>query len=258
MADYRDDRAALHARVEQQESELEQLRAEAERLRARAVQADALEAELGKLQKPRRGPNMVMVGALFAVALLFTGGIVFTLVARSSAPPVAVAVAPSPVTITPPVPSPSPARGERAAGRAIPSCSCEDGDGGRTTLAYEVGATMSFGTNATTYVSWGLVDAGGKRVKLATGGSLVPPNALAGGAVSMRLACPAGAMVVALDQRATAWSREDGRELWSASLPAPVGESRGGPLAPTCEKLALDPKGNIIVIHAGGRTVLRA
>jgi hypothetical protein len=257
MADYRDDRAALHARVEQQEGELEQLRAEAERLRARAELADALEEELGKVRTPRRPPNVAAIAAVAAVGAVVMGGVMLTL--RSAAPPVAAPPRelPPPVDTAKPAPPPRPVR-ENVGARVIPACACEDGDGGSTALTFEVGASMSFGSNATTYVSWGLVDAAGKRARLTTGGTLVPPGAVSAGAMSMRLACPRGAFVLALDQRVTAWSPTDGHELWSAALPAPVGESRGGPLAPTCEKLALDARGNVVIPHAGGRTVLGA
>ena len=261
MSDYRDDRAALHARVEQQENELEQLRVEVERLRARAGQADALEAELDKIRRHRQGPNVAALAAVGGLAATVLIGVVVTLTMNSTARPVVVdpPATPPPVDSTKPSPPPRPVgEAEKAGPRAIPACSCQDGDAGSTTLTFEVGARMSFGSNATTYVSWGLVDAAGGRARLETGGSLVPPGAVSAGAMSMRLACPKGALVLALDQRVTAWSTADGHELWSASLPAPVGDARGGPLAPTCEKLALDARGDVVIPHAGGRTVLRA
>jgi hypothetical protein len=74
----------------------------------------------------------------------------------------------------------------------------------------------------------------------------------------MLLACLDDRIVLALGHRATAWAFSDGRELWTATLPVPVGEQKNGPLSLECEP-RLEVKNGIITIpHAGGTTKLSA
>lgn len=253
MSDYRDDRAALHARLEQQQRELSELRTENKKLRVRADHADELERQIARLgPQPAKGQGnpAIVLAAVAAVMALGVGAGAFFMLSRApaqvtvSAP--VVAAPPPAVTATPPV-EPATPRGFEAL-----TCRCDG-----ATLSYSPGATMSFGAATTHYVSWSLTGGSGEPRPLATGPRTVPADKIEGGEVVFRVACTKEAMVLALDQRATAWSLADGHELWTSPLPSPVGKLRGGALTPKCEALTVDAAGNVVVPHAAGKTVLR-
>lgn len=60
-------------------------------------------------------------------------------------------------------------------------------------------------------------------------------------------------MLLALGQCVSAWALNDGRLLWSSTLPAPVGHTENGPLCMACDMAPV--KDRIVTLrHAGGTT----
>ncbi len=281
VSDYRDDRPALRQRIDALQAELKQARVRADRADQAERRASELEREVlalqGKLEalspRPAQTPERsqwVMFAAFGTGMLALVGG--WLVVSMRSTAPVERQIRVPPVTRaddSPPTPKPRPAPPPM---EVSPSCQCGDDATDRVALAYRVGATMRMGGQATYMLSYALHRLGvaGERKETADGGAepglaafplvtgvqTVPPGRLEGGDVTLLLQCLPGRMVLAFEQRVSAWSLQKGDPLWSATLPAPVGSARNGPLRIACERLP-EPPGEIVVIpHAAGKTRL--
>lgn len=271
MNDYRDDRQVLRQRAEELARELEQARARAasaERDAARAEelerQVDELQAQLSALRHGRRRTFPVPF-VLTGVAVVFAVG--WTLVFRSRE-----ASGPAPQVTARATADPKPASTPKRAPSTKPieltvseTCRCVSGSGVTAALAYRAGAVMSLGGHATHMPSLALRVLGLASdraapldIPLRVGPHSVPPAKVEGGDVRMLMACLSDRMVLAYEQRVSAWSIEDGQPLWSATLPAPVGTAQSGPLRFECDALPAETKGRVVIAHAGGKTTLNA
>jgi hypothetical protein len=136
------------------------------------------------------------------------------------------------------------------------SCHCPLASDQKVQLVYRANGSMSFGGNSTYFLNLAF-RAGDLDMELAPGIDTVPPSKLEGGDTRLLSACTKERMVLAFGHRVTAWGLEDGKVAWSATLPAPVGQGKNGPLRIECE--ALDVKDEVIAIpHAGGVAKLSA
>lgn len=248
MSDYRDDRPALRQRIEALEAELSRSQDRVaeleERLRAPPVES---KPKLGAFRKPPL-PAIAIVGL---VAVAMAAIIALTTSQSRVAAPIAAQPrqAPVPTPAKPPEPPPR---------TASVSCRCETEVKGSVVLMYRANGSMSMGGNSTYFLDAGLRvsgPSGERNVELAPNRDTAPPSALEGGNDRLLLACLQDRIVLALGHRATAWAFEDGRQLWTATLPAPVGQQKNGPLSIECDPLEVKD-GVIEVPHPGGTTKL--
>lgn len=255
MSDYRDDRGALRQRVEALEAELEKSQG-----RVADLETD-LERALAKREEPKPvAPRVAMdkrraqLVAVIGGAALVVGAIGIVLVlslenttrARREPEPAA----------KPAVTAPKPVPPVLAPWLTSTSCQCAGEKDEQVRLLYRANGSMSFGGNRTYFLSMAF-RIGALEMEIAPGIDTVPPSKLEGGDTKLLLACTREKMVLAFGHRVSAWRLDDGKVAWSATLPAPVGQGKNGPLSIECEALAV--KADVIAIpYAGGVAKLSA
>jgi hypothetical protein len=67
-----------------------------------------------------------------------------------------------------------------------------------------------------------MTDGRGDLASLSLGDATAPPASISGPALSLGLGCDSERVIVAWNDRVTAWSADDGRALWTASLDRPL------------------------------------
>jgi hypothetical protein len=254
VSDYRDDRGALRQRVEALEAELE---------KSQARVAD-LETDLAKVRGSRDEPepkpsalpvdkrHTQLLAGFGAVAVLL-GGLGIVAVLSPAKPTGARHEEQAAVKVATPLPKPA-STPTVAPWVASSSCHCSGTDGESVALVYRAGGAMSFGGNSTYFLN-AAFRAGELDMAIALGLDTVPPSKLEGGDTRLLLGCTQERMVLAFGHRVSAWGLGDGKVAWSATLPAPVGQGKNGPLRIECD--ALDVKDEVIAIpHAGGTAKL--
>jgi hypothetical protein len=257
VSDYRDDRGALRQRIEALEAELEKSqgrvadletdlereRAERDKPKPKLVQAST------PLDKRRAQRVTMIVGAAVVVGAIGAGlaiSLESTTRARQEDKPAAKPVVATPKPV-PPVLAPW---------LTASSCRCAGEKDEGVELLYRANGAMSFGGNSTYFMNVAL-RTGELELQLAPGIDTVPPSKLEGGETKLLLACTKDKMVFAFGHRVSAWGMDDGKVAWSATLPAPVGQGKNGPLRIECE--TLEVKDDVIAIpHAGVVTKLAA
>ena len=249
MIGYRDDRDALHQRVDQLEGDLDTAAARSKRLDTAVERSVALEQENEQLRLRQVSgvPAAHVVLILLAVVILGAVGGIWLLGNASHhyfpEPPERSAHA-SPRRIPPPA-------------QLAPSCRCPGPPS--ATLGFALGAFTRHGPTTTHYLHWRLMSEGdtgtSRDIALQADIESAPPMVLEGGNARLAMACVPNRMVLALGQRSSAWDLGSGAMTWSVPLPAPVGELKNGALAVECAPLAVTD-GKVVIPTAAGTVVL--
>lgn len=223
-----------------------------------AAQAKRDEEKLPKHVLDKRNTQVV---AIFGGAVIVLGAIglwlVFSLENNSRA-----RLGVKPVATTIPTPQkPTPRQAPALAARvASDTCRCVRANDEKVSLVYRAKGSMSLGWNSGYFLDAGLRMSGAsgeRETALITGLETVPPGKLEGGDVRFVLGCLDDRMVVALGHRVSAWALNDGRQLWSSTLPVPVGSVENGPLRVECDTAPVK-EGIVTFTHAGGATRMDA
>jgi len=249
VSEYRDDRAALRERIAELERELEKARKEAQRPQRKLS---------GTVTPGDRLLQYWFILVSFAVAFgLFFGS------RCSRDAPVAATDPPEP-----PSPTLSPVTEPPTAERPpvwelSTTCRCPPGEGRPGfVLAYAARDSINGGFSVAHFVDWALrfdapTTASRREVPLSADDvRTVPGERLLGGSAELMFACLPDRVVFALGRRVTAWSTDDGRELWTSALPADVGATEIAKVKVECQRLEVDTKLRIKFPHSRGATRL--